>query len=409
MKKKKSIFYQSIGIIPMLFMALLLGACGDDAEGRIEIDDTAPAQVTNAAATSAAGAVVLTWNIPTSSSFMYTKVAYIDADGNEKYQMFSKERADESGKMTEVIKGFVKTDPVKFSLYACSVRGNNAGAVEVSGTPDEPNFTKLLDKISVEPALGGILINYANEYDETIIISTLWKSVSRPAMTGSLKFAVDPKSSGSKYVRLDVEDGFLQEESVITINTEDEFGHPSHSKDFKVTPKAVVRLDQSLMSIPGYNPDSNDGTIGYSSHETMGEGAVNGRLGCILDNNTSTFWHASWKVATKYPHWFIIDLGKDYTIANIELTRRIGNARGQLGETIYTCSDSSAPDKSNPEAWAWVNQGTYPFDPNTDSPQTVDLSNNLPVARFIKVYFGEEMVGASNFAMLSEFNVYIVE
>ncbi|MGM9698264.1 MAG: DUF4959 domain-containing protein [Prevotella sp.] len=401
---KKRICYLALACISML-----LSACGDDAEGRIEIDDSTPAQVTNVAARGTAGAVELTWTIPSSSSFMYTKVEYIDADGNEKYQMFSKEHASEDGVMKATFKGFIDTKPVTFALYACSVRGNNQGAVEVSGMPELPNFTKVLDKITVDASLGGVNVCCANDYDETVIVAVSWKSAANASLTGSTKYSVNPKSNDSRFVRLDVDGGFLQEPSVITVNTEDAFGHASQTRTFNVTPQAIVRLDQSLMSIPGYDPNSNSGTIGYSSQESKGEGATNGRVACILDGDTKTFWHASWKEASNYPHWFIIDLGKDYTVANIELTRRIGDSRGQKGQTISTCSDANAGDKSNPESWTWTTHGTYPFDTTSDSPQTVNLSTILPVARYIKVYFGEEMKGSGNYAMLSEFNVYIVE
>ena len=45
--------------IPLLLLSLLLGACSDEEEGRINIDDSAPAQVTNVVATSVAGGVTL--------------------------------------------------------------------------------------------------------------------------------------------------------------------------------------------------------------------------------------------------------------------------------------------------------------------------------------------------------------
>lgn len=392
----------------MLMLALLLGACSDDAEGRIEIDDAAPAPVTNVTAASVAGAVRLTWNIPTSSSFMYTKVAYTDADGNETYQMFSKEHASADGQMTATFRGFVETTPVKFLLYACSVRGNNQGAVEATGTPGAPNFTKVLEGITVEQALGGITVNCPNGYDEPVVVAVAWQPVGG-GLKGETKYTVKAKADDARFVRLDVDGGFLQEASLISIHTEDEYGHASATRTFTVTPKAIVRLDQTLMSIPGYNAGSNDGSTGYSSHETQGEGATNGRIVCILDGKTSTFWHASWKVATNYPHWFIVDLGKDYTVANVELTRRIGNDKGQRGQTIMTCTEANATDPTNPDAWAWDNQGSFAFDNTSDAPQTCDLSGKLPTARYIKVYFGEEMKGSGNYAMVSEFNVYIVE
>lgn len=400
--KKKQICY-----LLMLGAALLLGGCGDDAEGRIDIDDTAPAQVTNVSAASTAGAVTLTWSIPTSSSFMYTKVVYTDADGQEQYQLFSKERAT-NGQMSATFKGFITTEPVKFLLYACSVRGNNAGAVEVNGTPGAPNFSAVLETITVDAAYGGIRVNTNNGFDDAVVVAVAWKS-SSSGKSGSKKYVVSPNKTDNSFVRLDVEDGFLLEQSDITIHTEDEFGHASADKNFTVTPNPVVKIDQSLMSIPGYNPDSNDGTIGYSSQESQGEGAVNGRAVCILDGNPDTFWHSSWKIATDYPQWIIVDLGKDYKVAQVELTRRIGDNRGQIGQTIYTCAEAKATDASNPDAWAWENYGSFAFDNNSDKPQVSDLSDNLQAARYVKVYFGPEMKGSGVNTMLSEFNVYVVE
>lgn len=402
MKKKLILSLLSLGAV------LLPSSCSDDEEGRITIDDSAPSQVTNVNAASAAGAVTLTWNIPTSSSFMYTKVVYTDADGNQQYQLFSKERASESGQMTASFKGFIKTEPVRFLIYACSVRGNNAGAVEVEGTPGAPNFSAVLEAITVDTAYGGIRVNTPNDYDDAVVVSVNWKSVVG-GKSGSTKYTVKPKATDGHFVRLDVDGGFLLEEAAVTIHTEDEFGHASVDKNFTITPRAVVRLDQSVMSIPGYNPNSNDGTIGYSSQESQGEGATNGRVACMLDGNTATFWHSSWKVATNYPQWFIVDLGSDYQVAQVELTRRIGDTRGQIGHTIYTCAAAKAGDASNPDSWAWENYGSYAFDNTSDAPQASDLSGRLQSARYIKVYFGTEMKGSGSNTMLSEFNVYIVE
>lgn len=402
MKKKQ------IGFLLLFGAALLLSSCADDAEGRIEIDDSAPAQVSNVNAVSSAGAVTLTWHIPTSSSFMYTKVVYTDADGNEQYQLFSKEHATTDGQMSATFKGFIKTDPVTFKLYACSVRGNNAGALEVSGTPGAPNFSAVLEKITVDAAYGGIKVQTANSFDDAVVVAVAWQSATS-GKSGSTTYKVEPNTNDGHFVRLDVDGGFLQESSTITIHTEDEFGHASDPKTFTVTPKAVKKLDQSLLSIPGYNPDSNDGTIGYSSQESQGEGATNGRAACMLDGNTGTFWHSSWKVATTYPQWFIVDLGKDYQIAQVELTRRIGDSRGQKGHTLYTCAESKAADATNPDSWGWDSYGSFAFNNNSDAPQAYDLSERLQAARYIKVYFGTEMKGSGNNTMVSEFNVYIVE
>ena len=401
MKKKQICF------LLMVVAALLWSSCADDAEGRIAINDAAPDQVSEVNAVPTAGAVTLTWQIPTSSSFMYTKVVYTDADGKEQYQLFSKERATADGKMSATFKGFIKTDPVKFQLYACSVRGNHGQPVTVDGTPGAPNFSAVLADITVEETYGGVRVHTPNRFEDAVVVAISWQGTS--GKSGSTRFTVKPKTDDAQFVRLDVDGGFLLEQATVTIHTEDEYGHASDNKQLTLTPKAVKKLAQQVMTIPGYNPASNDGTIGYSSQESQGEGAVNGRAVCMLDGDAGTFWHSSWKVATTYPQWFIVDLGQDYQIAQVELTRRKGDSRGQKGQTIYTCAAAQAADASNPDSWGWTLRGSFAFDNTTDAPQASDLSATLLKARYVKVYFGTEMKGSGNNTMVSEFNVYIVE
>ena len=101
-------------------------------------------------------------------------------------------------------------------------------------------------------------------------------------------------------------------------------------------------------------------------------------------------------------------MGKDITVSCVEITRRQGYNKGQIGQHFYTCASADATDPSNPDNWNWTDQGSYSFDINSDAPQTFRLSQN-PVCRYIKVYFGEEHKGAGDQAMVSEFNVYGAE
>jgi hypothetical protein len=237
--------------IPLLLLSLLLGACSDEEEGKIKIDDSAPAQVTNVVATSVAGGITLSWDNPSSKSFMYTKVTYTNAKGTETYELYSKEHADDAGKMQTTINGFVKTEPVTFKLFACSVRGNNSGAVEVQGTPGAPNFAKVLDKITVDPSYGGIKVGYINEFDENVIVSVSYKSTSDASKSGSCKFAVSPKSQGAQFVRLTYgnDNQFItNEECEITIHTEDNYDNASDDRTYQVTPQEAQILDRSKWS-----------------------------------------------------------------------------------------------------------------------------------------------------------------
>ena len=41
--------------------------------------------------------------------------------------------------------------------------------------------------------------------------------------------------------------------------------------------------------------------------------------------------------------------------------------------------------------------------------QLIPLSSKAPVARYVKVYIGEEFKGKGDYAMMSELNVYTVK
>ena len=350
------------------------------------MDNTAPDQVTNVNAVDGPGEVTLSWSNPSSPSFMYTKIVYTDSKGEEQYVMVAKDKEP-----TATVKGFATTDTQTFLLYACAVKGNNAGAVEVTAAPGTPAFLEVVNTITVEPVLGGALVNYKNDFATGVVID----------------------SEGSQLVMLvDANNEFLEGECVITLTAQDEYENASEPIQQNVTPLPAVKIDRSLWSFPGYNENSNDGTIGYSSQEAQGEGdkdgLKNGRVMSMIDSSLNTYWHASWKVATNYPHWFILDMGREVTIASVEFTRRQGDARGQTGQHIYTCTEAGASDPSNPDSWAWADQGSFPFDSNIDTPQSCGLSST-PKARYIKVYFGTEHKGTGSQAMLADLNVYGAE
>ncbi len=168
-------------------------------------------------------------------------------------------------------------------------------------------------------------------------------------------------------------------------------------------PAPPVKMSKAGWSIPGYDPNSDDGTIGYSSQQRSDGGGVPS----IIDDNLNTYWHARWSgAASNYPHWFIIDLGEEVTIAQVGMARRTGDNRGQKGYQVFTCLASGAVNLSDPNTWDWQDQGDIPFDSNRDGIQIQPLSK-FPQARYVKVYIADKYRGSNNFAMVGDFSVYI--
>lgn len=170
-------------------------------------------------------------------------------------------------------------------------------------------------------------------------------------------------------------------------------------------PASPVKMNKSGWSIPGYNPNSNEGTIGYSSQHRSDGGGVPS----IIDDDLETYWHASYSNPnSKYPHWFIIDLGEEVPIAQVGMARRMGDNRGQKGYQVFTCTEDGAVDITDTSTWNWEEQGDFSFDSNRDGIQVQPLGA-FPVARYIKVFIAEKYRGDNDYAMIGDFSVYIFE
>ncbi|WP_316826834.1 M60 family metallopeptidase [Pedobacter miscanthi] len=79
----------------------------------------------------------------------------------------------------------------------------------------------------------------------------------------------------------------------------------------------------------------------FSSEETSGEGAVNGRAATLIDGSQSTFWHSRWtSTATSYPHQIVIDLGANKSAKGLSLVQRSGLSRAVKNFQVLTSTDN---------------------------------------------------------------------
>ena len=78
----------------------------------------------------------------------------------------------------------------------------------------------------------------------------------------------------------------------------------------------------------------------FSSEETSGEGAVNGKIDAIIDGNASTYWHSRWtNTGAAYPHHFVIDIAASKTVNGVSLTQRSGLQRAIKDFDVLTSND----------------------------------------------------------------------
>lgn len=79
----------------------------------------------------------------------------------------------------------------------------------------------------------------------------------------------------------------------------------------------------------------------FSSEETSGEGATNGRAATLIDGSFSTYWHSRWtSTATSYPHQVVIDLGSSKTAKGLSLVQRNSLARAVKDFQVLTSTDN---------------------------------------------------------------------
>lgn len=402
----KTLTFKTRKLVPLFAVALSLAmtACGDESEGRVEINDSAPAQVSDVNYTAGPGEVTLTWKIPASPSFMYSKVVYKNSKGEEVYKMYSKDHAKD-GVMTETIGGFASVDPVDFNIYACSVRGNHLDATKISATPGAPAFLSVASSLEVATAYGGAEIRYDNTTEASVIVNVKYHLKSDVSKAGTSSFTISPNTKGTQIVSLAVGNSeFVNgEDAVVEVATADVDGNSTDFKGFDVYVKKVKKIDRSNWSFPGYE-DSYNPQFGYSSQEAGGEGpSPKGRVIAMIDGNEDTFWHTAWKQKSSYPHFFIIDMGEEHVVTNYTIRRRGGNNKTNVGQTFYTCPASEA-NGTNPEGWGWTVQGWNKFNNEIDDHQIFSATKQEK-ARYVKVYFAEKDKGG-DFVMISEFNVY---
>lgn len=80
----------------------------------------------------------------------------------------------------------------------------------------------------------------------------------------------------------------------------------------------------------------------FSSEETSGEGATNGRAATLIDGSQSTYWHSRWtSSATSYPHEVIIDLGSSKSAKGLSLVQRYGLSRAIKNFQVLTSTDGT--------------------------------------------------------------------
>lgn len=134
--------------------------------------------------------------------------------------------------------------------------------------------------------------------------------------------------------------------------------------------------------------------MGFSSEETSGEGANNGRALQVIDGNATTYWHSRWTSnAAVYPHELIIDMGAVATAKGLSITQRGGLSRAVKDAELFISTDGMT----------YVSAGIFQFR-NANGVQYYDF-NSPKSFRYFKLVVRSAWDGLQ-FASLAEVGCY---
>ena len=170
----------------------------------------------------------------------------------------------------------------------------------------------------------------------------------------------------------------------VTLNAKGISGDVSYTLRLKLIQAA--KLDHSGWSIVGCDSEE-------PKEAEWSDSPIAGLAQAAIDGNLTTFWHSQWdKAQPGYPHWFIVDMGREYVISSFVCYRRQGNNGGQTEHKFEVSLDGNN----------WSDMGTFAFDSQKDAGQTYTMVL-LPEARYFR-YTATK--GPNQYAFLSEIEVY---
>ncbi len=344
-------------------LAGLLISCEDDGSNVV------PEIITDVETTAGYGEIIFKWTNPDDENFYYVDISFVDSKGlsrSSKVSHFAQ---------GDTITGFADTNSYTFNLTSCSYSGGASSPVVVTASPLEPAFSFVSATIEMVADFGGAVVSWDNETGKEVTVMVAYLANSGEKVTSTF----DASETGKGYIS-----GLSATTQTFTVTASDAAGNTSEEKAFEITP-----LEETAISKTGWS------VVGYSSQEPA-EGAPNGYVTAVFDDDVSTYWHSQWSEAQPgYPHWFIIDIGKEVTISRFECYRRQDDDRGQTECQFLTSRDGIT----------WEDQGTYDFDSSTNDAQSYRMTSN-PQARYFKYV---ATAGPNFYAFLGEITVFGAE
>lgn len=164
------------------------------------------------------------------------------------------------------------------------------------------------------------------------------------------------------------------------------------------TEEIHTRINEiDVLQVPIAKDKSNWSVTGFSSQAYTGEPNGNGFASLLIDDNEDTYWHSQWQYGgSTYPHFIVIDMGKQEKVSAFEFASNGGTTRNMKNIKIEKSNDG--------QNWTQVLQTDAP----NQAKSKIELSSP-ETFRFFKltIYNGYDDTSSNNIhTRLNEIYVY---
>lgn len=165
----------------------------------------------------------------------------------------------------------------------------------------------------------------------------------------------------------------------------------SNTSDIKVTLTGKEGASTVFVPLSEYTDKPNWKATASDTQEGDGGGTA-----ALIDNNIDTYWHSQWDPEEPFPHWFIIDFGKDKMLKKIGMIRRKNAGNGFIEYNLETSLDGVN--------FMTVAKGLT-FDPTSAAWQDFVLPNTVNT-RYVRITMTKAKNSNDNFTHLGEFRAF---
>ncbi|QDW23938.1 DUF4959 domain-containing protein [Pedobacter sp. KBS0701] len=222
-------------VLLALFCVTILG-CKEDILAPLEKDSVAPQPISNPVSERMAGAVKVSYNLPSDADLMYVMAEYTNKYG----KVISVKASSYTNSLT--VDGFADTASYNLNLYAIDKSENKSAPVTIKVKALEPPIFAIRRSLVLVTDFGGINISFANPTEANIAVVVTYKDSLGNFAT---KETIYTKSKSGIFSSR----GFPSKETIFGVYIRDRWDNRTDTAKATLTPIFEKELDKSKFKV----------------------------------------------------------------------------------------------------------------------------------------------------------------